>query len=70
MVSKALEYSPGDPRHAVVLADLDAELHGLALGIPAGVLLQLRLGNRAPRAILLGGAIGTKTRTLGEGRVR
>ena len=37
MVSKALEYSPGDPHHAVVLADLDAELHGLALGIPAGV---------------------------------
>ena len=38
MVSKALEYSPGDPHHALVLADLDPELHGLPLGIPAGVL--------------------------------
>jgi hypothetical protein len=30
--------SLGDPDHATVLADLDAELHRLPLGIPAGVL--------------------------------
>jgi hypothetical protein len=37
-VSKALEYSPRNPDHATVLADLDPELDGLAFGIPAGVL--------------------------------
>jgi hypothetical protein len=38
VVSKALEYSPRNPDHATVLADLDPELHGRPLGIPAGVL--------------------------------
>jgi hypothetical protein len=33
-----LEHAPRDPDHAVVPADLDPELHGLPLGIPAGVL--------------------------------
>jgi hypothetical protein len=33
-----LEYAPRDPDHGAVLADLDPELHGLPLGIPAGVL--------------------------------
>ena len=33
-----MEQAPRDPDHAVVLADLDPELHGLPLGIPAGVL--------------------------------
>jgi hypothetical protein len=32
-VSKALEYSPGDPHHALVLADLDPELNGLMVGV-------------------------------------
>jgi hypothetical protein len=27
-----------DPDHSAILADLDAELHRLPLGIPAGVL--------------------------------
>jgi hypothetical protein len=31
-----LEYAPRHPDHAAVLADLDPELHGLPLGIPAG----------------------------------
>jgi hypothetical protein len=30
----------------LVLADLDPELHGLRLGIPAGVLGSTRLGKR------------------------
>ena len=38
MVSKALEYSPEDPHHATVFADLDPKLRGLLLGIPAGAL--------------------------------
>ena len=33
-----LEHAPGDRDHAVVLADLDTELHRLPVGIPAGVL--------------------------------
>ena len=33
-----LEHSLRHPEHASVLADLDPELHGLPLGIPAGVL--------------------------------
>jgi hypothetical protein len=33
-----LEHPPLDPHHAAVLADLDAELHRLPLGVPAGVL--------------------------------
>jgi len=33
-----LEHAPRDPDHAVVLADLDPELDGLTVGIPAGVL--------------------------------
>jgi hypothetical protein len=33
-----LEHAPRDPDHAVVLADLNRELNGLQLGIPAGVL--------------------------------
>ena len=51
---QALEYAPRDPDHAMVLADLDPELHGLPLGIqraPRGT-----IGNGAPRAILLGSA--------------
>jgi hypothetical protein len=34
---QALKHPPRDPDHAVVLADLDPELYGLPLGIPAGV---------------------------------
>jgi hypothetical protein len=33
-----LEYAPRYPDHALVLADLDPELYGLQLSIPAGVL--------------------------------
>jgi hypothetical protein len=33
-----LKRAPRHPDHAAVLADLNPELHGLALGIPAGVL--------------------------------
>jgi len=33
-----LEHPSRDPDHAVVIADLDPELHGLPLGIPAGIL--------------------------------
>ena len=29
-----LDHAPRDPDHAVVLADLDPELHGRPLGIP------------------------------------
>ena len=65
MVSKALEYSPRDPDHAAVLADLDPELHGLPLGIPAGVLGERWLGNDAARAILLTGA-ANEERHLGR----
>ena len=50
-VSKALEYSPGDPDHAAVL-----ELHRLPLGIPVGV-LQTRLGKDGLSVILLGSAV-------------
>ena len=32
---QASEHAPRDPDHAVVPADLDPELHGLPLGIPA-----------------------------------
>ena len=35
---QALEDPPRDPDHSPVLADLDPELNGLALGIPAGYL--------------------------------
>ena len=60
-----LENPPRNPGDAVVLADLDPELHGLPLGIPAGILGERRLGKGAPRAILLGGAVGRRTRTSG-----
>jgi hypothetical protein len=40
-----------------VLADLDPELHGLPLGIPAGVLGKQPLGRRFPPAILLKSAV-------------
>jgi hypothetical protein len=33
-----LEYAPRDPDHTAVLADLDPELDGLPLGVPASVL--------------------------------
>jgi hypothetical protein len=32
-----LEYAPQHPDHAVILADLDPELHSLPIGIPSGV---------------------------------
>jgi hypothetical protein len=48
-----LEDAPRNPDYAVVLADLDPELNGLALGIPAGVLGKRRLGNGSPCAILV-----------------
>jgi hypothetical protein len=35
---QALEDPPRHPNHPSVLADLDPELHGLSLGVPAGVL--------------------------------
>jgi hypothetical protein len=35
---KALEDAPRNPDHTTVLADLDPELHGLLLGVPAGIL--------------------------------
>jgi hypothetical protein len=47
-----LEDAPRHPDQPAVLADLDPELHGLPLGIPAGVLGHRRLGNRMPRAML------------------
>jgi putative ABC transport system substrate-binding protein len=48
-----LEDAPRDPDHAVVLADLDPDLHRLPLGIPAGALGERWLGNGASRAILV-----------------
>jgi hypothetical protein len=33
-----LEHAPRHPNHVAVLADLDPELHGLPIGIPADVL--------------------------------
>jgi hypothetical protein len=50
-----LKHAPRHPNHPSVVADLDPELHGLPLGIPAGVLRERRLGNRSPPAILFGG---------------
>lgn len=41
------------PHHAIVRANLDPELHRLALGIPAGVLGEGRLGKGTRRAILV-----------------
>jgi hypothetical protein len=38
LLQQALKHAPGDQDHAFVLADDDAELHGLPLGIPSGVL--------------------------------
>jgi hypothetical protein len=35
---QALKHAPRHPDHAVVFADLDPELDGLLLGVPAGVL--------------------------------
>ena len=35
---KTLEHPPRNPDHTTVLPNLDAELHRLPLGIPAGVL--------------------------------
>jgi len=65
-----LEHAPRDADYAAVLADLSPELHGLPLGIPAGVLGERRLGNNAPRAIVSDGAVKQRTRALGKGRVR
>ena len=47
---QALEDAPRHPDHAAVLADLDAELHGLPRGIPAGVLGE-RLWETVPLAV-------------------
>jgi hypothetical protein len=33
---ETLKYAPQDPDQAALLADLDPELHGLPIGIPAG----------------------------------
>jgi hypothetical protein len=33
-----LEYAPRNPHHTAILSDLDPELDGLLLGVPAGVL--------------------------------
>jgi hypothetical protein len=60
-----LEETAGDPDCAVVLADLDPELHGLPLGLPARVFGKRRLGNGASRAILVTGVVGRRTRTSG-----
>jgi hypothetical protein len=38
-----LEHPPRHPDHAMVLADLDPELHRLPLGIPAGVLGEVKI---------------------------
>jgi hypothetical protein len=46
-----LEDAPPDPDDAVVFADLDPKLHGLPLGIRAGVLGERRFGNGAPLAL-------------------
>ena len=35
---QTLEHAPRDPDDAAVLPDLDAELYGLLLGVPVGVL--------------------------------
>jgi hypothetical protein len=48
-----LEPAPWDPNHPAVLADLDPELHGLPLAVPAGVLGEWRLGNGKPRTMML-----------------
>jgi hypothetical protein len=60
-VSKALEYAPRDPDHAVVLADLDPELHRLPLAIPAGV-----LGGRCPQGMQQTNDLGCARSTLGH----
>jgi hypothetical protein len=38
-----LKRAPRDPDHPAILADLDPELHGLPLGIPAGVLGEVKI---------------------------
>jgi hypothetical protein len=64
------ENAPRDPDHAAELADLDPELHRLALGVPAGVLWERRLGNDASHAILLDAAVTRKARSRGRRWVR
>jgi hypothetical protein len=49
---QVLEQAPRHSHNALVLADLDPELHRPPLGIPAGVLGERRLGSGVPRAIL------------------
>jgi hypothetical protein len=61
-----LEHALRDPDHAVVLADLDPELHGLPIGIPAGILGERWLGNGVPQAILATDTKGRRRRTLGR----
>ena len=50
---EALKHPLGHPHHATVLADLDPEVQGLPLGIPAGVLPWRRInpcdGEKGPR---------------------
>jgi hypothetical protein len=41
-----LKRAPRDPDHPAILADLDPELHGLPLGIPAGVLGEVKIDYR------------------------
>ena len=53
---QALEYAPRHPHHPRYSPISSPELHGLPLGVPTGVLGEGRLGNGAPRAILLIGA--------------
>jgi hypothetical protein len=38
-----LEHAPRPPDRPVILADLDPELHRLPLGIPAGVLGEVKI---------------------------
>jgi nucleoside-diphosphate-sugar epimerase len=51
--------------HPSVLAESRPKLHALPLGIPPGLLGERQLGKGAPRAILLGGAVGQRARTSG-----
>jgi hypothetical protein len=37
LIEQGLEHAPGDTHHAFILADADAELDGVPVGVPAGV---------------------------------
>jgi hypothetical protein len=70
-----MEHSPPDPNHPAVLANLDPELDGLALGIPADVLGKVKNATpthglvhffSAARLLVGGGFQSAKARVYGN----